>query len=57
MKTLIITGMVFGSWGGSYLPLLWGADVLSMQSILFGAVGGFAGIFLGYKLAQKLDLT
>ncbi len=56
MKTLIMTGMIFGSYGGSYFPLLWGADMLSITSIFFGAVGGLLGIWAGYQLASRLGL-
>ena len=56
MKTLIMTGMIFGSYAGSYLPMFWGGSVLSVSSILFGAVGGFVGIWAGYRLANRLGL-
>lgn len=54
MKTLVMSGMIIGSTLGSYLPVLWGADVLSMSSVLFGAIGGFAGIWAGYKIAVRI---
>jgi hypothetical protein len=56
MKTLIMTGMVFGTYAGSYLPMLWGGSVFSMTSILWGGIGGFAGIWMGYKLANRIGL-
>lgn len=52
MKTLVTIGMVIGSFIGSYIPLIWGDNVLSITSILFGAFGGFMGIWAGYKIAQ-----
>ena len=49
-------GMVAGSYAGSLLPMLWGDSALfSMSAIFFGAVGGFAGIYVGYVLAKRLE--
>ena len=48
--------MVVGSSAGSYVPVLWGGSVFSASSIFFGAIGGLAGIWVGYKLAQQLGL-
>jgi hypothetical protein len=45
-------GMIVGSTLGGFVPLLWGADFLSFSSILFTAIGGFAGIWAGYKLGR-----
>ena len=56
MKLMVITGMIVGSIAGGYLPLLWGGSVLSVASILTGAVGAFAGMYFGYKLAQNWGL-
>jgi len=56
MKTLVIIGMIFGSLLGGYAPVLWGGSIFSMSSILLTAVGGFAGIWAGYKIASKLDI-
>jgi hypothetical protein len=54
MKKIVMTGMIIGSTAGSYLPLLWGDSAFSLSSILFGALGGFAGIWAGYKIAVRL---
>jgi outer membrane lipoprotein SlyB len=51
-KTLIMIGMVVGSSLGGYLPALWGAGGFSMSSVVFGAVGGVAGIWAGFKLSR-----
>jgi hypothetical protein len=56
MKKLIMLGMVVGSCAGSYLPVLWGGSLLSMSSLLLGAIGGFAGIWIGYKIAIRMDI-
>jgi len=47
--------MFLGSWAGSYIPAIWGGSLFSLTSILFGALGGFAGIWAGYKLARRFD--
>jgi hypothetical protein len=54
-KKLIILGMVLGSYAGSYIPAIWGGSLFSLSSILFGAAGGFAGIWVGYKLARRFE--
>lgn len=56
MKTIIIVSMTIFSWAGSYVPALWGGDLLSPSSILFGALGGFFGIWIGYHTAHRLGL-
>ena len=49
-KSLIWIFMAIGSTAGSYIPSLWGAGFLSFSSIVLGAFGGAAGIWLGFKL-------
>jgi len=44
--------LTIGSLIGSYLPTLWGAGFLSISSVILSAVGGFAGIYLGFKLGD-----
>ena len=56
MKTLVMAGMIFGSYTGNYLPTIWGDGMFSVTSILFGAAGGFLGIWAGYRLASRLGL-
>ncbi len=50
-KGLIWGGMFVGSTLGSILPYLWGGDFFSYS--LWGAIGGVAGIYLGFKLAKN----
>ncbi|HSW66562.1 MAG TPA: hypothetical protein VLI54_05495 [Bacillota bacterium] len=53
MKTLIYVGLFLGSTLGSWLgALLASGNWLSWQSILGGAVGAFAGIYVGFKASQ-----
>ena len=49
-KGVVMTTTIIGSTIGSFVPLLWGSSLLSMSSIIFTAIGGFAGIYIGYKL-------
>jgi len=51
-KTMIMIGMVVGSTLGGYLPALWGAGGLSLASVVFGTIGGLAGIWAGYKISR-----
>jgi hypothetical protein len=43
-------GGFVGSTLGSFVPALWGAGQLSMASIVCFVIGGFAGIWLAYRL-------
>jgi hypothetical protein len=45
-------GMIIGSTIGGYIPNLWGAGFFSYWAILTTAIGGFTGIYIGYKLSQ-----
>ncbi len=51
-KKLIWFGVAVGSAIGGYLPLLWGGNLFSFTSIILTAVGGIAGIWVGYKLGD-----
>ncbi|MBI3573536.1 hypothetical protein HY090_00610 [Candidatus Kaiserbacteria bacterium] len=50
MKQLAWIGVIVGSAIGGFIPSLWGGDIFS--SVIFTAVGGFAGIWLAYKVGQ-----
>ena len=54
LKLFIWLGVFVGGAIGGYLPTLWGASVFSFQSILLSAVGGIAGIWIGYTLGKDL---
>ncbi len=49
-KQTIMTFTVIGSTIGSFVPLVWGDNFLSLASIFLTAIGGFVGIYIGYKL-------
>ena len=54
-KSLVMFGMILGSTAGGFIPLLWGDSFLSMWSLITTAIGGFLGIYLGYKLGKYLS--
>jgi hypothetical protein len=37
---------------GGYVPEVWGASGFSVSSLLFSAVGGIAGVWLGVRLGD-----
>jgi uncharacterized membrane protein YeaQ/YmgE (transglycosylase-associated protein family) len=51
-KSLIWVGMFVGSTVGGYIPSFWGDSLFSMSSIFFTAIGGFLGIWIGYRLSN-----
>lgn len=51
-KKLITFCMIVGGVVGGYIPSIWGAGMLSMSSIIFSALGGFLGIYIGYNLGE-----
>lgn len=44
--------MIIGSTLGGLVPTMWGAGMLSFSSLLFTALGGLVGIWLGFKMIQ-----
>ena len=51
MRSVIGICTTFGGFAGGYVPSLWGASDFSVQSLLFAAIGGIAGIWLGVRLS------
>jgi hypothetical protein len=52
-RSAIGLGAVLGGTVGSYVPVfLWGASSFGITSLLFGALGGIAGVFLGARLSE-----
>lgn len=51
-KSLIWIFMAIGSTIGGAVPTLWGAGFLSFSSVVFTAVGGMLGIWLGFKISN-----
>lgn len=44
--------MAIGSAIGGYIPALWGDSFFSVWSVILTAVGGIAGIWIGFKLSR-----
>jgi hypothetical protein len=44
--------MTIGSLVGGYIPTLWGSGILSMSGILLSGIGGFVGIWVGYRFGE-----
>ena len=42
----------FGTLAGGYVPELWGASSFSLTSVVFGFLGGAAGIWAGVRLSD-----
>lgn len=51
-KKLVMICMVIGSYAGGYIPSLWGQGAFTFWGVLFTAIGGFAGIYLGFKMSD-----
>jgi hypothetical protein len=50
MRSVIGVSATVGMIVGGYVPVLWGASSFSLVSLLFSAVGGAAGVWLGARL-------
>jgi hypothetical protein len=42
----------FGSIVGGFVPEMWGGSALGGMSLLFGVLGGFAGLWLAVRLSS-----
>jgi uncharacterized membrane protein YeaQ/YmgE (transglycosylase-associated protein family) len=52
-KKIIFAGMIVGSFLGGWVPSLWGAGGFTMSAMVGSAVGGLAGIWIGWKVSQN----
>jgi hypothetical protein len=50
-KTMIMMGMIVGSIVGGYAVTLFGVDTISVWSLVGSTIGGFIGIYAGFKLS------
>lgn len=56
-KTFIYAGITMGGLLGAYLPvMLFHASALGIASLAGSTIGGFVGLWAGYKVYQYLDL-
>ncbi|MDO8619743.1 MAG: hypothetical protein Q7R64_00140 [bacterium] len=51
-RKMIWLGLFVGSTIGGFIPSFWGAGVLSFSGLIFSALGGFAGIWLGFRISE-----
>jgi len=51
MRSVIGLCTTFGTIAGGYAPSLWGSSSFSLSSVLFAALGGVAGLWLGVRLS------
>jgi hypothetical protein len=51
-KSMVWIGLAIGSTIGGFIPMLWGADMISFSSIIFSGLGGIAGIYIFFKMSQ-----
>jgi hypothetical protein len=42
----------FGMMLGGFVPMMWGASGLGLQSLLFSGIGGVAGLWAGLRIAE-----
>ena len=54
-KSLIMIGVVVGSFIGGLIPSLWGAGQISFSGVIFSAIGGIVGIWAGFKISNSLS--
>ena len=54
MKKMIWGGMTIGSLIGGAIPFLWTLNTFSFSSVIFTAIGGFVGIYCGFKLGKMM---
>ena len=50
-KAIIIMGMIGGSFAGSYVATLFGAEAISFTSFLGSTAGGIFGIWIAFKVS------
>jgi hypothetical protein len=53
-RAFIWIGMTIGSTVGGLIPMLWGADFISISGLVFSGLGGLAGIWLGSRVHQLI---
>jgi hypothetical protein len=51
-RSAIMMCATFGTLIGGFIPMMWGASGLGLQSLLFSGVGGVAGLWAGLRIAE-----
>jgi hypothetical protein len=51
-RSLISLCAVVGTVAGGFVPALWGNGGIGLAGVLFAAIGGIAGVWLGLRLSD-----
>jgi hypothetical protein len=51
-RSVIMMCATFGTLLGGFVPMMWGASGLGLQSLVFSGVGGVAGLWAGLRIAE-----
>jgi uncharacterized membrane protein YeaQ/YmgE (transglycosylase-associated protein family) len=51
-KTSLVLGLIIGTAIGSLTPGLWGADFVSLSSLIWGGIGAVIGLYVSHRLSQ-----
>jgi hypothetical protein len=51
-RSLISLCAVVGTVVGGFVPALWGNNGIGLAGVLFAAIGGIAGVWLGLRLSD-----
>ena len=54
-KSFIWLGMSIGCVLGGFIPSFWDAGFYSLWGMIFIALGGFVGIFVGFKFSEMME--
>ncbi|MFA6908263.1 MAG: hypothetical protein WC289_00055 [Patescibacteria group bacterium] len=54
-KGFIYLFIFIGGALGGYLPTLWGASALEVSSVIGSTIGGFFGLWAGYKIGKMIE--
>jgi hypothetical protein len=46
--------LLVGSTAGSFVPVLWGGSAFGVASLLLGAVGALAGVWVAARIGETL---
>ncbi|MEP7340512.1 MAG: hypothetical protein ABI977_22460 [Acidobacteriota bacterium] len=53
LKAMVRIGILIGSTVGGYIPVIWGAEMLSLSSLFGSLLGGLLGVWIAYKIDQR----
>jgi predicted MFS family arabinose efflux permease len=53
LKAMVRLGILIGSTVGGYVPVIWGAEIISFSSLFGSILGGLLGVWIAYKIDQR----